>query len=136
MLLKTEWFNNGIRLGTHEPERSSVIPACVNSFQFVMRNQTKTTVFIIQKFNLTGIFTNELAVQVWPAVLRLALGAGKGVTLSLGLFAGTDGTSVSPFLLIFRGMLHRCFPPLFKLGGCASKAGMLQSNGVWLVDNL
>lgn len=81
MLLKTEWFNNGIRLGTAQSKRSDVVSAHMNShcdsFQLVMINQTKKRVFIIQKVNLTGIFATKLALKILPAVLRLVLGAGK-----------------------------------------------------------
>lgn len=78
------------------PECFDIIPAHVNnlcdSFQLVMINQSKMTVFIFWKMNLTGAFATKLALGVLSAVPRLAFGAGKWVTSPLGLFAGTAGT--------------------------------------------
>lgn len=132
-LLKTEWFNNGIRLGTSEPEHSNVVPACMNShcdsFQLVMINQTKKRIFIIWIITLTDVFTTNLALKILPAVLELALGAGRWVTSFLGLFAGTAGTYVSPLYLLQKNapkalfFIFFFFSPTF--GGCASKAKML-----------
>lgn len=95
-LFKTEWFNNGIRPGISKP---GVLQchSCLHEqplwfFPLVMINQTKMTVFIFWKMNLTGAFATKLVLGILSAVPRLALGAGKWVTLSLGLFAGTAGT--------------------------------------------